>query len=687
MARPGVATALVVEFGGRPLPPKFVNTLVEGYVDDSRTLPDLFLLRFRDPDRVLLEQAGLKIGTEARLLARGGGDTAPKSLLKGVVTALEVELDETGTFTVVRGLDESHRLFRGRRVASYQNMTLADICSQVAQRAGLKPGNVDVAGPVLEHIAQPNVTDWEFVSSLAEEAGAQAYVRDGQLHVTRPVEASGAPDGSARADRDPLVLEMGSNLLRCRAGVSSAEQVSEVEVRGWDVRTKQPLVGRAPAGKSATLELGVSAADVTAPFGEARFVVTDAAYGAQAQVDQAAKALAERIAGSFAELEAVIRGNPEVRAGSAVALNAVGAPFEGRYTVTTSRHVFDPVRGYETWLTVCGQQERSLFGLTGGGPGAGRSGAGAGAGARCAGLVNGTVTDTQDPEGSGRVKVRFPWLSDEYASDWARTAQSGGTSGGEAFIPEVGDEVLVGFEHGHLDRPYVLAGLYNGKDRPSQGSGAGGGAGSGAGGGSGSGNGGDAGGGPGGAAGAAAGAASGAPDTAGTGARAAGPGPGSSGAFAGTPLVDPTSGAVNRRSIASKSGDQLEILDSADGPQGVRLLTGDGKLKIDLDRRGTVIVINSDGSVTIEAKQQVSIKAARGVALDGGRGALELSGDSVRLTSRSGVRVDGGNGEVELSTGGTVKVRGAQVAVDGTQRTDIKGGGSLAINAPLVKIN
>ncbi|MFF8616482.1 MULTISPECIES: VgrG-related protein [unclassified Streptomyces] len=667
MAPPGVASALVVEFGGGPLPPKFVNTLVEGYVDDSRTLPDLFLLRFRDPDRVLLEQTGLKIGSEARLLARAGGDTAPKPLLKGVVTALEVELDETGTFTVVRGLDESHRLFRGRRVASYQNMTLADICAQVAQRAGLKPGTVDVAGPVLEHIAQPNVTDWEFIRDLAEEAGAQAYVLDGQLHITRPAEASGAPDGSARADRNPLVLEMGSNLLRCRAGVSSAEQVSEVEVRGWDVKAKQPLVGRAPAGKSATLELGVSAAEVSAPFGEARFVVTDAAYGAQEQVDRAAKALAERIAGSFAELEAVIRGNPEVRAGSAVALNAVGAPFEGRYTVTSSRHVFDPVRGYETWLTVSGQQERSLFGLTGGGPGAGGPGTGSGGGSRCAGLVSGTVTDTHDPDGSGRVKVRFPWLSDEYASDWARTAQSGGTSGGEAFIPEVGDEVLVGFEHGHLDRPYVLAGLYNGKDRPSQGSGDGGSGGGGAGG-------------PGGVAGAVAAAVSGEPSTGGA-------SPGAAAPETAAPLVDPTSGAVNRRSVASRSGNQLEILDDANGPQGVRLLTGDGKLKIDLDRKGTVIVINSDGSVNIEAKQQVSIKAARGVALDGGQGTLELSGDSVTLTSRSGVSVDGGSGEVKLSTGGTVDVRGGTVAIDGTQRTDIKGGSSLAINAPLVKIN
>ncbi|WP_030758839.1 VgrG-related protein [Streptomyces griseus] len=613
MAAPGVASALVVEVGGIPLPARLMNTLVEGYVDDSRTLPDLFLLRFRDPDRTLLAQGGIEVGAEIALLARGGGGTEPRPLLDGVVTALELELDESGTYTVVRGLDETYKLLRGARVAGYQNMTLSDIVAQVARRAGLEPGTVDVAGPVLDHVAQANVSDWEFVRGLAEETGAQAYVRDGALHVVKPTGAGGAPDASARADRDPLVLERGSNLLRCRASVSAAEQVSEVEVRGWDVRGKRALVGRAPAGASATLALGVTAAQVTAPFGEARHVVTDGGYGTQERVDRAAKALAERIAGSFAELEAVIRGNPEVRAGTAVALNAVGAPFEGRYTVTSSRHVFDALRGYETWLTVSGHQERSLYGLTGGGPAADR---------RPGGLVNATVTDTQDPEGSGRVKVAFPWLSDEYASDWARTAQAAGTGGGEPYIPEVGDEVVVGFELGRLDRPYVLGGLYNGQDRPS-----GGGA------------------------------------------------------------VDPTSGAVDRRAFASKGGHRLELLDAAGGAQGVRLRTGDGKLTIDLDQAGTAVTVGSDGAVRITAKEKVSITASGGVSVDAARGALELSGDSVSVTARQGVRVDGGQGEVRLATGGAVDVRGATVTVDGTQRTELRGGTTLSVEAPLVKIN
>ncbi|MFD7237156.1 VgrG-related protein [Streptomyces syringium] len=619
MAQQSVAKSVLVEFGGRPLPPALANTLVEGYVDDSRTLPDLFVLRFRDPGRVLLGQAGIAVGTKVRLLARAGGGPASPPLLTGSVTALEVEIDDTGTFTVVRGLDESYRLFRGRRVASYQNMTLADICARVAQRAGLRPGKVEVAGPVLEHVAQPNISDGEFLRGLAEEAGAQLYVADGQVHVARPTEAGGAPDVSARAERHPLVLEMGVNLLRCRAGVSAAEQVSTVEVRGWDVRAKQPLVGRAEAGKARTLELGVTAAQVTTPFGEAGFVVTDAPYGTQAEVDQAAGALAERIAGSFAELEAVIRGNPAVRAGAAVTLTGVGAPFEGRYTVTSSRHVFDSLRGYETWISVSGQQERSLFGLTGGGTSAHQG---------MSGLVNATVTDIKDPEGLGRVKVGFPWLSDEYASDWARTAQAGGTGGGEVFVPEVGDEVLVGFEQGHLDRPYVLGALYNGQDKPSQGAG---------------------------------------------------------GQDGGT--VDPTSGAVNKRAFGSRDGNKLELLDTANGPQGVRLVTGDGKLKIDLDRKGTTIVLHSDGTVEIDAGQRVSIKAGEGVSLDAGDGTLELVGGSVELTARSGVRLDGGNGQVTVATTGAVEVQGNQVAVNGTTRTEVKGGRTVSVNAPLVKIN
>jgi uncharacterized protein involved in type VI secretion and phage assembly len=83
------------------------------------------------------------------------------------------------------------------------------------------------------------------------------------------------------------------------------------------------------------------------------------------------------------------------------------------------------------------------------------------------GLVVGVVTDNQDPNGDGRVKVRFPSLSKTETSDWARVvAVGGGAQRGIEFLPEVDDEVLVGFELGDVHFPYVLGGLWNGHDAP-----------------------------------------------------------------------------------------------------------------------------------------------------------------------------------------------------------------------------
>ena len=83
------------------------------------------------------------------------------------------------------------------------------------------------------------------------------------------------------------------------------------------------------------------------------------------------------------------------------------------------------------------------------------------------GVVAGIVTDNQDPDGLGRVKVKFPWLSDNNETDWARisTLMAGGERG-SFFLPEAEDEVLIAFEHGDMNRPYVIGALWNAVDKP-----------------------------------------------------------------------------------------------------------------------------------------------------------------------------------------------------------------------------
>jgi uncharacterized protein involved in type VI secretion and phage assembly len=65
------------------------------------------------------------------------------------------------------------------------------------------------------------------------------------------------------------------------------------------------------------------------------------------------------------------------------------------------------------------------------------------------------------------MKVTFPWLGDKSESFWARVAIAGAGDGrGVVVLPEVGDEVLVAFDHGDPRQPYVIGGLFNGKDKP-----------------------------------------------------------------------------------------------------------------------------------------------------------------------------------------------------------------------------
>lgn len=86
---------------------------------------------------------------------------------------------------------------------------------------------------------------------------------------------------------------------------------------------------------------------------------------------------------------------------------------------------------------------------------------------RIYGVSVGLVSNNKDPQNLGRVKLTFPWLSDEHESDWTRIASAMAGSGrGAYFLPEVNDEVLVAFEHGDVRFPYVLGSMWNGKDKP-----------------------------------------------------------------------------------------------------------------------------------------------------------------------------------------------------------------------------
>lgn len=86
---------------------------------------------------------------------------------------------------------------------------------------------------------------------------------------------------------------------------------------------------------------------------------------------------------------------------------------------------------------------------------------------RVYGVASGIVTNNQDPEGFGRVKIKFPWLEEESESDWVKIASfMAGKERGGVFLPEVDDEVLVAFEQGDINHPFVIGALWSQEDPP-----------------------------------------------------------------------------------------------------------------------------------------------------------------------------------------------------------------------------
>lgn len=92
---------------------------------------------------------------------------------------------------------------------------------------------------------------------------------------------------------------------------------------------------------------------------------------------------------------------------------------------------------------------------------------GGGRGSKFSGVVVALVVDNKDPEERGRIKIKFPWMGKETGTAWARLVTlMGGKNRGIVFYPEVDDEVLVAFEQGNVNYPYIIGALWNGKDKP-----------------------------------------------------------------------------------------------------------------------------------------------------------------------------------------------------------------------------
>ena len=440
-----------IKIQNQKLPTEALADLIEVSVDSSLHIPDMFTILLHDEDLIWIDDPIFGLGNEVEISAVPAEGGQSQVLIKGEITALEPDFNPgTQATLLVRGYDRSHRLHRGTHSQSYQQVSDSDLVQQIGQEAGLKV-KAEQTAHTYDHILQHNQSHWVFLSERARLIGYDLFVDDKTLVFKPPAN-----------DSNQLELEWGHQLRRFNPRLTLAEQVDEVIVRGWDPAAQQVTIGRATRGR-AEPKVGLTqngAKLASSAFNSARRVVINRMVNNQAEADRAAQAICDELSGTFIEADGECYGQPALKAGRPVKLTKLGRRFSGEYVITASTHTYRAKMGYRTQFQISGRRAQTLYGLlvrtqTGG------------THHRFSGPVTALVTNNHDPENRGRVKVTYPWLSDEVESDWIRLVSPGaGASRGLHCLPEVDDEVLVGFEQGDFNRPYVLGGLWNGQDSP-----------------------------------------------------------------------------------------------------------------------------------------------------------------------------------------------------------------------------
>jgi phage protein D/phage baseplate assembly protein gpV len=448
-----------VKVNGMPLNAHPLNQITMITVEQNLHLPDAASISFRDvapnpsESPLLLGLANrtdfLPIGADLEI-TMGHGES-PAVVFKGEITALELTIDDDAAPRYsVRGYNRAHRLQRGRQSRTFLNVTDSDIATTIASESGLQ-GATDSTSEVFDYVAQNNQTNWEFLLERARRNGYELFVSGTTLHFRKP-----HLDGAATAS-----AALGDNVRRLNLRVTSAGQVGGVTVQGWDPATKQAVVGRSRSGAltvkgDAPPQLG---SELAGRFGTATMHVANHAVRTQSEATTVAQALADDLQGSVVQVEAEVIGSHDLTPGKLISLKALGTRFNGDYYVTSATHRVGDRQSYISQITVSGRRSNTLGELIGGMARATTHGAGAA-------VAVATVTNNRDDKNQGRVKVKFPWLND-IESDWARLAAPGaGGTRGMYWMPEVGDEVLVAFEHGDVNKAYVIGGLWNGQDAP-----------------------------------------------------------------------------------------------------------------------------------------------------------------------------------------------------------------------------
>lgn len=415
--------AFSLRVAGSDAPEAFANALSGWRVLQQLSRPAVCDLQFHERDLSNLDT--LRLGSELEL-----SDATGRLIFSGTITSMRREKRSDGLRTLhVRAHDALDRLRRRQAMAIRGPAVLAQVLSALVSDLGVNV-QADEEGPDLPLIVQWGTNDLDWIANVCATYGAYFALAGSTL---RLMSLEGSGDAAIELDPDENLFEASieSNALRLRTEASAC---------AWN-----PLTTESYRASAVDFTLDVVRDWEGAPPNlkqVARDIVGGAGPRDEGVLSRVAQADLERASKRAHRFEGLVDGDARLMPGSRIALAGSGGEFEGEFALTRVEHSYTLESGYTCGISSDppADPERLV------GPA----------------VSLGVVSDTDDPQGAGRVRVLLKAFNDA-ESDWLNVCSLGaGENKGFIAQPEAGDSVLIAFVNDNPAQGVVIGGLFGG---------------------------------------------------------------------------------------------------------------------------------------------------------------------------------------------------------------------------------
>ncbi len=389
MSRVTAIPSVAAEIAGASLPVEAMRALSEIRIQQRLSQPTLCELVFLD-----LPAAAADFATGQDIAIRASGQI----LFRGDITAVEHVYGGSNSRELrLRCYDRLHRLRKRQNIRSHVEARLDELIAQMTASDGVSL-DCPYSLPVLRHIVHWRTSDFDLLARLTERFGFYFWLDGTTLRLLRLASAI-----------DPVPLCLGDNLLRAGFERNDDASCTSVRTAAWDPASAEPRSGEARTETDSAQS--------------ARWLVNELA-GSDAQAQLTAQGELDRRRARLSIFTGLADGDVRLKPGAGVSVHGVAPNLAETYSLTSVTHRIDPGLGFVSEIS------------TEPPPGPDQNGPG------CAVSI-GIVTQVQDPERRGRIRVRLPAYNDA-ESGWLPVVLPGiGEGKGVIAVPNIGDTVVL----------------------------------------------------------------------------------------------------------------------------------------------------------------------------------------------------------------------------------------------------